>query len=87
MELYYQVWENKVREARLTYDLALWYTRNPSRDVTEMEPDSSSDYNVNLPSTSKPVTILVHGTWIMSKVKGTQFAWRLFSNALLCIRA
>lgn len=39
-----RLWEQKVREARLTYDLSVWYARNPSRDISEMEMDSSSDY-------------------------------------------
>ncbi|XP_022832523.1 uncharacterized protein LOC111360675 [Spodoptera litura] len=47
-------WEQKIREARLTYDLAVWFTRNPSRDLTEMDVDSSSDYGLSIPSASRP---------------------------------
>ncbi|CAH0577998.1 unnamed protein product [Chrysodeixis includens] len=38
-----KVWEHKLREARLTYELALWYTKHPDRDVSEMDADSSSE--------------------------------------------
>lgn len=36
------MWDIKLREARLTYDLGVWYTQNPSRDITDVE--SFSDY-------------------------------------------
>ncbi|KAJ8737006.1 hypothetical protein PYW07_000277 [Mythimna separata] len=49
-----KTWEHKLREARLTYELAVWFTRNPSRDLTEIDVDSSSDYGLSIPSASKP---------------------------------
>lgn len=51
------MWELKIREARFTYDLAVWFTKNPSRDVSEMDVDSSSDYGYSMPSITKPVII------------------------------
>ncbi|XP_049885901.1 pleckstrin homology domain-containing family G member 5 isoform X3 [Pectinophora gossypiella] len=43
-----RLWEQKIREARLTYDLGVWFAKNPSRDLSEVEMDSSSEYGVTL---------------------------------------
>ncbi|KAJ0183729.1 hypothetical protein K1T71_000152 [Dendrolimus kikuchii] len=39
-----KLWEQKIKEARLTYDLAVWFGKNPSRDLSELEIDTSSEY-------------------------------------------
>ncbi|KAJ8737801.1 hypothetical protein PYW08_000396 [Mythimna loreyi] len=49
-----KTWEHKLREARLTYELAVWFSKNPSRDLTEIDADSSSDYGLSIPSASRP---------------------------------
>ncbi|XP_041987374.1 uncharacterized protein LOC121739113 [Aricia agestis] len=40
-----RTWELKVREAKMSYDLSVWFARNPHRDLSEMEMDSS-DYSI-----------------------------------------
>ncbi|XP_013184915.1 uncharacterized protein LOC106130581 isoform X2 [Amyelois transitella] len=47
-----KMWEAKVREARLSYDLGVWHCRNPCRDLSEVDWDSSSD---NAGSASSPM--------------------------------
>ncbi|XP_075990993.1 uncharacterized protein LOC142986394 isoform X2 [Anticarsia gemmatalis] len=49
-----KMWEQKLREAKLTYELAVWFARNPSRDLSEIDMDSSSDYAISIPTASKP---------------------------------
>ncbi|XP_061706336.1 uncharacterized protein LOC133517165 isoform X1 [Cydia pomonella] len=48
-----KIWEQKLREARLTYDLGVWFARNPSRDLSEVDVDSSSDYGAAGTSSAK----------------------------------
>ncbi|KAL0902633.1 hypothetical protein ABMA27_000460 [Loxostege sticticalis] len=42
-----KLWEQKLREARLSYELGVWFAKNPSRDISEVDMDSSSDYAAN----------------------------------------
>ncbi|KAM3968400.1 LOW QUALITY PROTEIN: uncharacterized protein ACR2FA_012410 [Aphomia sociella] len=42
-----KLWEQKVKEAKLTYELGVWFAKNPSRDLSEVEMDSSSDYAIS----------------------------------------
>ncbi|CAG4961977.1 unnamed protein product [Parnassius apollo] len=49
-----QMWEHKVKEAKLSYELAVWFARNPSRDLSEVEMDSSSDYALSFGSSTRP---------------------------------
>ncbi|CAK1588371.1 unnamed protein product [Parnassius mnemosyne] len=49
-----KMWEHKVKEAKLTYELGVWFTRNPSRDLSEVEMDSSSDYALSFGSSTRP---------------------------------
>ncbi|XP_053624255.1 uncharacterized protein LOC128683065 isoform X2 [Plodia interpunctella] len=51
-----RLWEQKVREARLSYDLGVWFARNPSRDLSEVEVDSSAEYAVSAGSGPKPTS-------------------------------
>ncbi|XP_059059824.1 uncharacterized protein LOC131853048 [Achroia grisella] len=44
---YLKTWDQKIKEAKLTYDLGVWFAKNPSRDLSEVEMDSSSDYAVS----------------------------------------
>ncbi|KAI8430667.1 hypothetical protein MSG28_000864 [Choristoneura fumiferana] len=48
-----KIWEQKLREAKLTYDLGVWFAKNPSRDLSEVEMDSSSDYGISANSGTK----------------------------------
>ncbi|CAB3225135.1 unnamed protein product [Arctia plantaginis] len=48
-----KIWEQKLREAKLTYELAVWLAKNPSRDISEIDMDSSSDYAASVPTASK----------------------------------
>lgn len=36
--------ENKVKEAKYTYEIALWMSRNPTRDISEMDLDLKAEY-------------------------------------------
>lgn len=38
-----QMWEHKVKEAKMTYELGVWFAKNRSRDVSDFEYDSFSD--------------------------------------------
>lgn len=39
-----QTWENKVKEAKLTYELTVWVARNPNRDVTRQDVDLTAEH-------------------------------------------
>ncbi|CAH0716537.1 unnamed protein product, partial [Brenthis ino] len=43
-QLTLKTWENKVKEAKLTYELTVWVARNPNRDITRQEVDSNAEY-------------------------------------------
>nr|XP_049692648.1 uncharacterized protein LOC110378206 isoform X2 [Helicoverpa armigera] len=52
-------WEHKLREARITYELAMWFYKNPNRDLSEMDaaPDTTSSESGStdgMPSASRP---------------------------------
>ncbi|XP_068620990.1 uncharacterized protein [Battus philenor] len=32
-----QTWENKIKEAKITYELAIWLSKNPDRDISEVD--------------------------------------------------
>ncbi|RVE42543.1 hypothetical protein evm_012806 [Chilo suppressalis] len=49
-----KLWDQKLREAKLTYDLGVWFAKNPSRDLSEVEMDSSSDYAASGVSCPRP---------------------------------
>ncbi|XP_052752715.1 uncharacterized protein LOC113520702 isoform X2 [Galleria mellonella] len=49
-----KLWEQKVKEAKLTYELGVWFAKNPSRDLSEVEMDSSSDYGASGANGTKP---------------------------------
>ncbi|CAG9558138.1 unnamed protein product [Danaus chrysippus] len=36
--------ENKVKEAKYAYEIALWMSRNPTRDISEMDLDLKAEY-------------------------------------------
>ncbi|XP_028162162.1 uncharacterized protein LOC114354102 isoform X2 [Ostrinia furnacalis] len=49
-----KLWEQKLREAKLTYELGVWFAKNPSRDISEVDMDSSSDYAASSVSGPRP---------------------------------
>ncbi|CAG9781805.1 unnamed protein product [Diatraea saccharalis] len=49
-----KLWDQKLKEAKLTYELGVWFAKNPSRDLSEVEMDSSSDYAASGVSGPRP---------------------------------
>lgn len=41
--LLWQIWDQKIREARVSYELSVWFYKNPVKDLAEVEADYTTE--------------------------------------------